>query len=1294
MTERLTILRTTPTPHGAPRYATKRWSWNATLNDWRSIAYDAGATFTAEERPVSGLDDVAAALEGIRRDPTAFIVRGELLPEARAAVALNPGHRIRRAKKEGKRGQAPTLAECARRWLMVDVDNYPLPGWADLADDPEAAIEAAIHDLLPEQFHDARCFWQLSASAGFKPGVLKVHLFFWLAEPIINEDLKLYLQVHAPAVDRAPFNAAQPHYIADPIVENGHDPLPRRTGWIKGLGDAVELPALDLAELQAAVRARRERVAAGAGLDASAARTVAGALALLGDDEGHEGWHGPLRRATLLYARQTAEKARDDGALKQMCRAAVDAAAEREAARLHSAADLARMRSDAYLDDLIDGAFAWVKANKSDATAGMNPFHEAPAHGVEDARAAVQRQIQDVLRDTAAWHAKPKKERGQPRQVGLAVDVGTGKSRAGRLLVAGFSAEQKAEDRPHRILWLGPTIKLGTEAEAHFADMEGVAVVIHRGREQPDPLEPGQAMCLDLAAVMLATTAGESVEKAVCGGGREGAARCPFFEKCGYQRQRRPVAAADVVIAAHEAAFHLPAGIKKNLALTVFDEAWWQDGLRTARPIKVEGMADGVLANPVFRPIPGGRQVQDLDATDELHVLRTRLQRALQAAPAGYVQRETLVAAGITVEDCATARKHEWSRKILGLMRPGMAPKDRAKAAAEAGVNAQLPRFAAMWTIFADLLSSGAAATGRAEMMWRPDRDGEVHRVVSLNLMAGLVGPVVEAPVLLLDATMPADLVRSYLPRLEAAPAVRVKAPFMEVRQVRGGWGKTTLLPNQMVVERTEDGAFAAPLPPALAELRDFVAGETRGERALVITYQDAEQAFAGLPGVETAHFNDVSGRDQWGPGPGREGVRHLFVIGQPRPRSDQVRELAAALTGEPVEAAESHREARGVRMADGTGATLEVRAYANPAAEGVSAAITDAEVVQAIGRARGINRTAEDPVRVWIMADVVTPLVVDELLDWRDLAPSAVERMACRGVVLASPADAHAAYRDLFSTPKAAEHALKRAGVGKGDFPPNPLRISLLRGMGAKSVLGFSYRPPGRGQQTRRGWARPDMDPEDVWRWLEGHLGELAVFQPDDPPPDPPPVPHPPERQKEPAMAEAGSGPEPSPQPGHAPAAAGTGSGGDEPQLEPEGPAPGGEVGLAEPENPARRPPEAVNGSEGAWGASDGPEPPPGPPGPVHEPSAAAAAPAGLQAVRLLQQRLQLAGLAERLRDARPKRTYNVRALDWAVMEDAARAVAELPTPAWRTWREEAGPEGVVLPRTAGSVLAENAHR
>ncbi|WP_140886694.1 hypothetical protein [Muricoccus nepalensis] len=1110
MTESLLVLRTVPTPAGAPRFATKRWAWNLTSSDWRKISYDAGASFTAHERPVASLADVAALLEKVRLDPQAFIVRGELLPEARAILEENPKHRFRRAKKVSRTGKLPTLGEVPRRWLMIDVDGWPLRQSDDLADDPESAIEAAIHDLLPECFHDVACWWQLSSSAGFVAGVLKVHLFFWLAEPISNDDLRLYLHVHAPAVDRAPFNAAQPHYIADPIIEGGHDPLPRRTGWVKGLEEAVTLPALDLDALRATVQKRREKVAAGAGLDPTAARTVAGALALLGDGEGREGWHAPLRRATLLYARQTPPQNRDDQAVKGACRAAIQAAADREPGE-HSAADLARFGSDAYLDALLDGAFVWVDANKREVPEGVAPHHEAPAHDLTEARGEMHDRIGTFMLDAARWRAAPKG--AKPPHLGLAVDVGAGKSREARIAAVDWVVAAKAAEQPHRTLWLGPTTKLNVEAEEAFAaeaERQGVTVAVHRGRERDDPLNPNAQMCLDLDAVKLATSAGEVVETAVCGGKKEGAPACPFRHgenQCGYYRQAAAVGAADIVIATHEAGFHtLPGGIQKGLSLTILDEAFWQDGLKTGRTIAVDVLTDGLGNHPVLAKAGGGRQVPDYDATDALLTARTKLQRALEAAPEGYVRREALDATGLSAAECGAARGHEWNRRIEGLQRPGMSAEARREAAEQAGVNAQVARWAAMWTVMADLLASGNEATGRAELLWRKDREGEQRWSLSLNTISEMMGAIHEAPVLLLDATMPADLVRAYLPRLEVPEPVRVKAPHMEVRQVRGGWGKTTLLPGRMKVTLDENGK-PENLPPILANLRDFVAGETCGERSLVITYEDAEAAFAGLPGVETGHFNAVAGIDRW------KDVRHLFVIGRPRPRSDQVRVLAAALTGEPVEVAESQRETRGVRLTEGRSGTVEVRAYANPAAELVSTAITDAEIVQGIGRARGINRTEQDPVRVWLFADVVTPLLVDELLDWRDLAPGSVERMACRGIFLASPSDAARAYPDLFGTVEAGKKAFQRWGVEKGEVGDIPLRLVTLRGMSPTSgVWAFTYRPKGAGQRTQRGWARTEFDPEDVWRFLEERLGELAAFTPEDRPEPEPPRPGPPD--------------------------------------------------------------------------------------------------------------------------------------------------------------------------------------
>ncbi len=112
-------------------------------------------------------------------------------------------------------------------------------------------------------------------------------------------------------------------------------------------------------------------------------------------------------------------------------------------------------------------------------------------------------------------------------------------------------------------------------------------------------------------------------------------------------------------------------------------------------------------------------------------------------------------------------------------------------------------------------------------------------------------------------------------------------------------------------------------------------------------------------------------------------------------------------------------------------------------------------------------------------------------------------------------------------------------------------------------------------------------------------------------------------------------------------------------------------------PENPDRTPLGAVGEPESYPGPSDGAEAPPGPsvspPAPVLPEPAADDLSVEQQRIRLLQQRLRLNALVQRLHEARPKRVWGVRALDWTAMETAARAATQLPTGQWEVWRAAA---------------------
>jgi hypothetical protein len=338
----LTILRTV-----GGLLATKRFTWHAT-QVWLKKPYGNAAKFTIREvTGMTGIDDLANIVQRTAADPHAMIVRGALTASRRAMIETSPATLVRRRKKT-RDGIEPDFVEVPRQWFMVDIDNFQLRACDDLVDDPESAVEYAIGEILPPCFQDVRCFWQLSASAGFERDVLKVHLFYWLTEPLTDAVLKRTLQQHAPGItDLSVYQGVQPHYVASPIIEGGPDPIPRRFGWIKGAEDALALPALGPDEPGRCADARDLSNGASSGLGGDP-------LTLVGDGEGLAGFHLPLRTAALAYARRVRHgAARDDAEFLATCRNAIDGAPRRPDRDVSG-------YDDDYVARSIAGAFEWL----------------------------------------------------------------------------------------------------------------------------------------------------------------------------------------------------------------------------------------------------------------------------------------------------------------------------------------------------------------------------------------------------------------------------------------------------------------------------------------------------------------------------------------------------------------------------------------------------------------------------------------------------------------------------------------------------------------------------------------------------------------------------------------------------------------------------------------------------------------------------------------------------------------------------------------------------------------------
>jgi putative DNA primase/helicase len=563
-----------------------------------------------------------------------------------------------------------------------------------------------------------------------------------------------------------------------------------------------------------------------------------------------------------------------------------------------------------------------------------------------------------------------------------------------------------------------------------------------------------------------------------------------------------------------------PAAIGE-VAVLVVDESAWQDGLEGAGgPITLAldtlQAADQVPGDPLN--------------TQRLMFLRRRALRALQSRPDGPLRREWLIAAGFTPENAREAGGLEWMRKVDPGIHPLMTAAERRAAAKAAATNRTILRLAMFWRAIEALVSEGGPeASGWAALALKEDTNGSV-RVIELKGRK----PIREgwqAPTLILDALLNPDLVRPFWPQVEVTADVAAEAPHQRIYQVTDcSYSKLRLQPR-------DDGSEEDQRRRA-RNLRDLHAksaaiGRAHADgRVLVVAQKAIEEALPALgllpPSIELAHHNAIAGRDGW------KDVTALVVVGRTAPSPANVERVAEALTGSAVSPLTGWypRACTGRELANGAAMEAEADRHPDPIAEAVRWQICEGELVQIIGRARGVNRTAADPVNILVLTDVPLPLPVDGTLSQADLAPTPAELMlAAGGIAFENPADAAAAYPGVWATRGAAKIAFQRASGSRLDTNPN--KESLIRVCAQPpceedpTLRRMDYQVSGPGRSAAVAWCDLAMVPNPVTA-LEEALGPLAWCRVAEPPVSPEPDPCPPDPPEQPEPKPEPPEPEP----------------------------------------------------------------------------------------------------------------------------------------------------------------------
>jgi hypothetical protein len=418
-----------------------------------------------------------------------------------------------------------------------------------------------------------------------------------------------------------------------------------------------------------------------------------------------------------------------------------------------------------------------------------------------------------------------------------------------------------------------------------------------------------------------------------------------------------------------------------------------------------------------------------------------------------------------------------------------------------------------MWRAVEELLSGDDDATGRLRTELKTTKDGSVLSL-RINGRHDVHESIDRLPVIVLDATLSIEIVRHFYPRIELALDLgAVDAPHETVTQVVGlPIGKASVVQLEPGKRRPEEEERVASKRERLVKVvRKLAAGRS----CLVITYEKLEPAFADAgPNVETAHFNAIEGIDRW------RNVEVLITIGRPLPSPRAIEDMAAALTGKPVtlpahpasrpggRPQQMIEQNRFIQLKSGAEVALSCRVFELPEAELTRQAVTEAAVVQAIGRARGVNRTGDNPVEVYMILHDTTVLVaVDTVVSFDDLEPTKIDTMIDAGLVPQWSADAMKLYPGLWPTSQAARKAYHDAGLdvlrNRRNGPSNPSTVTssyryiFIRPSNAIRLLRFQSKARGGGAKVRHALVDlAKLTVEDARARIEAALGQLAVFE------------------------------------------------------------------------------------------------------------------------------------------------------------------------------------------------------
>jgi putative DNA primase/helicase len=650
-----------------------------------------------------------------------------------------------------------------------------------------------------------------------------------------------------------------------------------------------------------------------------------------------------------------------------------------------------------------------------------------------------------------------------------------------------------SKDPNYKVVLAVPTHRLGEDIAKRFTD-RGFEARVFYGRDAIDPETPKQKMCKELERTKEINSALGDVARQAC---KNGSAECEFYKTCSYQAQQRLT--PRVWIVAHNLLFRERPSFIPQPDFMGIDEAFWGASLNGFEKSKLVTVDDLEEVREVRTESKQSRNKVDFSATADLMSASQRMARLLREEMSGRIRKAVLD--NFDAEELRIAYRLEWRRKIELDIKPDMPLATVAELCRQvADHNQQTKLLSEFWDLmlrtklggfdrspFLDLQKAIRIDKGRKGSN-QPTDDG-VYLAWSDDIHSSW-----HANTWIMDATMNDKIVQRFYPQMpHSLVDIKRPSPHTRIRQITDRRiSKASFVPNEKASpkdQRTQRNNLER-----VRRLLEVRSREVWPGKLLVICQLDLEMALINAgkvpQNVELQHFKNHSGENKWRDVPG------LMTIGRTEPGVREVERIARALFG--VDISEIEPDTRGVAMwpvadgrimlRNGTSVAVESSRHPDPHVDEIRQQICEAELMQAIGRGRGDDRTEANPLQIDILTNVPLPLVADEALRWKEIQPSLAKVMWARGAVPVSYKDMASAYPDLFDSAEAARKALKRQNPGQ-----TPIEYIFLIGV-CPGFLSVAYRrPSSRGPAGRLLYDPERIDPTE---WLAERLGATVTTE------------------------------------------------------------------------------------------------------------------------------------------------------------------------------------------------------